>query len=154
MAISDIFIMDRNGLPYLARCYAGKSCKTNPEHTLLTGFFAAISSFSIEFDQEHLVSVEFDSLKLLFHHFENKIVVVGVENTSYEEHAVQLANEIRNKLKQNRYRELTLRHETLDDESEFIEWLDGKVQKNAMGNFTEKLVRSKRSLFQRLKNLF
>ncbi len=146
--------MDKNGLPILARCYAGKSCKANPEHTLLTGFFAAISSFSVEFDQEHLISVEFDALKLIFHHFENKIVVIGVESLSAEEHAINLASAIREKIKDPKYGEIIMNHETLDEDEEFIEWLDTNVEKEAMGNIPEKLAHRKQSFFQRLKSLF
>lgn len=154
MGISDIFILERSGLPFLARCYAGESCKSNPEHTLLTGFFAAISSFSSELDQEHLVSVEFDALKLIFHHFDNMIVVIGVESMSAEDFAINLSNAIKEKIRDPKYSRIILRWETLDEDIEFNSWLDHLMEKEAMGNFTSKMKKPKKQgVLSRLKSL-
>jgi hypothetical protein len=44
----DVFIIDSSGIPYYSRCFGGETCKMRPDHTLQTGFLAALYAFSKE----------------------------------------------------------------------------------------------------------
>jgi len=44
----DIFILDKSGIPYYSKCFGGKTCKMRPDHTLQTGFLAALYAYSKE----------------------------------------------------------------------------------------------------------
>ncbi len=152
MTISDIFILEQSGVPYLARCYGGDSCRANPEHGLLSGFFAALNSFSTELDQNRLISVEFDSLKLLFSQADNKLVVVGLEDKTKEQEAEQIINQILDKMHENPYAEIfEKRPFELLENNEFVQWLDSVVEKEAMGDLSSKLLNKRKSIWQKIK---
>ncbi|MHA2249071.1 MAG: hypothetical protein ACXAD7_01855, partial [Candidatus Kariarchaeaceae archaeon] len=95
--ISDVIIQSTSGIPYIARCYDSEFCQKYPNHMLLTGFFAAMNSFSGEFQQDKLTIVGFDELTLVFERREDILVIFGLENiknNEYDPSIRDVANEI------------------------------------------------------------
>lgn len=62
----DVFILNTAGLPYYSKCFGGETCKAHPDHSLQTGFLAALSAFSEETFGQELKTVIFKEMKLNF----------------------------------------------------------------------------------------
>ncbi|MCG3225939.1 MAG: hypothetical protein H7645_03410 [Candidatus Heimdallarchaeota archaeon] len=73
----DVFILDKSGIPYYSRCFGGETCKMRPDHTLQTGFLAALYAFSKEsYGQQEIRTVIFSDLKLHFKVNQEKDVII------------------------------------------------------------------------------
>ncbi|MCK4896052.1 MAG: hypothetical protein KAS47_04535, partial [Candidatus Heimdallarchaeota archaeon] len=73
----DVFILDSGGIPYYSRCFGGETCKMRPDHTLQTGFLAALYAFSKEsYGQQEIKTVIFSDLKLHFKFDQEKNVII------------------------------------------------------------------------------
>ena len=64
--INDVFVLDSSGVPYFSTCFGGEICKKKPDHLLQSGFIAALFSYSMEFGQRTIRSVEFEDGKMVF----------------------------------------------------------------------------------------
>jgi hypothetical protein len=77
----DIFVLQTSGIPLFAKCFGGNYCKLHPDHSLQTGFLAAMYSFSKEsFGQTELKSVIFKDIKLDFKINKEKEVILVFVN--------------------------------------------------------------------------
>ncbi len=82
----DVFVMDTSGLPYYSKCFGGETCKMQPDHTLQTGFFAAMYAFSKEsFGQQDIQTVVFSNLRLHFKIDKEKDLIVVFTSPLSEE---------------------------------------------------------------------
>lgn len=135
--ISDIIIQNVSGVPYIARCYGGTYCRSDPNHTLVAGFFSAINSFKGEFNQRKLKIVGFDELSLVFEDKDDFLVILGLEKdiTDNEESEIRnIAKDICNEFTE-RYGEIIKKSNliklTIFDD--FIKWVDDRVELASMG---------------------
>lgn len=62
----DIFLFKTSGIPLFGKCFGGEYCKLHPDHSLQTGFLAAIYSYSQESFGDEIQSVIFNEIKLDF----------------------------------------------------------------------------------------
>ncbi|MFX0172934.1 MAG: hypothetical protein ACFE9L_13550 [Candidatus Hodarchaeota archaeon] len=77
----DIFILQTSGIPLFAKCFGGDYYKMHPDHSLQTGFLAAMYSFSKEsFGQTKLKSIIFKDIKLDFKIDNEKEVILVFAN--------------------------------------------------------------------------
>ncbi len=148
MTVTDVFILDTSGYPYLARCYGGIACKANPDHSLLTAFFAALSAFANELNQNHLENVIFDELGLVFEQEDDIIVVVGVEEEKSLDSERPLAKKIKATFLKNDL------FKNFDNEESLIVQIDELVDKHAMGDIKPLVTKRRRNFFNRLKSIF
>ncbi len=152
--ISDLFIQSTSGLPYKASCYGGEYCRMHGEHSLITGFFAAINSFKGEFQQESIDLIKFDQLTLVLEQLGEFMVIVAVDDFKNHERVRNLAKEI---LKEfyDRYGEVLTdnNYAKLSDFNEFDTWLDNKVGK-VVGDLTKLIDQRKQGLLSKIKNRF
>ncbi|MCE7743354.1 MAG: hypothetical protein GOP50_12960 [Candidatus Heimdallarchaeota archaeon] len=90
----DVFIFDSSGIPYYSRCFGGETCKMRPDHTLQTGFLAALYAFSKEsYGQQEIQTVVFTDLKLHFK-VDNEKNVIVVFTTPMEEKDEEVKNQL------------------------------------------------------------
>ena len=90
----DVFILDSSGIPYYSRCFGGETCKMRPDHTLQTGFLAALYAFSKEsYGQQEIQSVIFSDLKLHFK-VDNERNVIVVFTTPLNESDEEVKNQL------------------------------------------------------------
>ena len=81
----DVFVIDGSGIPYYSRCFGGETCKMRPDHTLQTGFLAALYAFSKEsYGQQEIRTVIFSDMKLHFKVDQERDIIV-VFTTPMEE---------------------------------------------------------------------
>ncbi|MHA2253444.1 MAG: hypothetical protein ACXAD7_24010 [Candidatus Kariarchaeaceae archaeon] len=131
--ITDVIIQSTSGIPFVARCFGGTYCQNQPNHSLISGFFAAINSFKGEFQQNRLTIVGFDKLQLIFESENNILVILGIENHSGDDkNAVRsIAREISNEFIKRHgvdiSRSKTIQLEIFDD---FAQWVDKKIERN------------------------
>jgi hypothetical protein len=87
----DVFILDKSGLPYYSKCFGGETCKMRPDHSLQTGFLAALYAFSKEsYGQQEIRTVVFNDMKLHFKTDQEKdIIVVFTSPLSEKEEVVE-----------------------------------------------------------------
>ena len=52
----DIFLLQTSGIPLFAKCIGGDYCKMHPNHSLQTGFLAAMYNFSKESIENKIVT--------------------------------------------------------------------------------------------------
>ena len=76
----DIFIFKTSGIPLFGKCFGGDYCKRHPDHSLHTGFLAAIYSFSQESFGEEIQSVIFNEIKLDFKIDDEKEIILVFAN--------------------------------------------------------------------------
>ncbi len=129
--ISDLFIQNTAGIPYLSKCYGGDYCINNPNHTLITGFFAAINSFKGEFNQNELKYIGFENLELRFYGDDQILVIAGVETKDKIESVNILLKEIFDKFKSMYSKKLNKSLTMNFSTKEFEEWIDEKIGKNS-----------------------
>lgn len=97
MMADDVFILQTSGIPLFARCYGGDFCKLHPDHTLQTGFLAAMYSFSQEsFGQTDLKSVVFKDIRLDFKIDRQKEVIMVFANPLGTENVESKLNQAMN----------------------------------------------------------
>jgi hypothetical protein len=88
LKIQDVFVLSPSGLPYFSKCYGGDFCKLQPDHTLQTGFLAAMYQFSGDFGQKTIDMVRFDQISLHFKPWTDKdfiiVFAVSVEDDEKE----------------------------------------------------------------------
>ena len=90
----DVFIIDSSGIPYYSRCFGGETCKMRPDHTLQTGFLAALYAFSKEsYGQQEIKTVVFSDLKLHFR-VDNERDVIVVFTTPMSETDEEVKNQM------------------------------------------------------------
>ncbi len=138
--ITDIFIQNTSGLPYVARCYKSEICLKGTNHSLINGFFAAIESFKGELGLEKLRLVSFDELSLVFEGTSVIMVIVGVENQYLNLEMIQeLSTEICRKFIETHGLDINdARVIDLKNFEEFIDWLDERVDKLKSGDIVLK----------------
>jgi hypothetical protein len=82
----DVMILKTSGVPLFAKCYAGITCKKHPDHSLQSGFLAALFQFSKETFSEHgIKSVIFDDFKLDFKVDEKNELIIVLANPLEED---------------------------------------------------------------------
>jgi len=64
--VDDVFIFKTSGIPLFGKCFGGEYCKLHPDHSLQTGFLAAIYSYSQESFGDEIQCVIFNEIKLDF----------------------------------------------------------------------------------------
>lgn len=150
--INDIFIQNTSGIPYVARCYGGNYCKTQPDHELVTGFFAAINSFKGELGQSELNNVIYDQINLLFESEGELLVVCNIDNDVDEENFRQIASNLQNKFIDLYGDPTSTTISANQDFSKFTEWMDSQVG-NGMADLRP-LLEPKQGIWSRIKSWF
>ena len=126
-AIQDVFVIDRGGIPYVARCYGGEYCKNQPDHALLTGFFSALDTFGRELGQDALKEVHFDKLSLLYDSDSELMIVLSLSPDSNIDDFSDVAKEIREKFSTDFSENIKNSYISSEDVDEFIVWIDSLV---------------------------
>lgn len=149
--INDIFIQNTSGIPYIARCYGGNYCKTQPDHELVTGFFAAINSFRGELGQDELNNVIYDQINLVFESVGDLLVVCNIDNEIDDETFRVLAKKLRDEFmaKFGENEEVNVR--SGDNFSEYISWMDEQVGQG-MADLTPLIQTKPRGIFTKIKD--
>ncbi len=81
----DIIILNASGIPYFAKCFGGKTCTQVKDHTLLTGFIAAMASLTKEIGYEKLWRVIFTNrVKMAFRVDDSKKIIAVITATANE----------------------------------------------------------------------
>ena len=149
--INDIFIQNTSGIPYVARCYGGNYCQTQPDHELVTGFFAAINSFKGELGQKELHNVVYDQINLIFESQDEVLVVCNidsnVEEATFREVASTLLDTFMDKYSDNGEIEASPH----DDFSDYITWMDETVGQG-MGDLRGLLYQPRKGILSRIKD--
>lgn len=150
--INDLFIFDESGIPHMARCFGGKLCKLDAQHTLLTGFLAAVNSFKGEFDQTELRTVAFDKAKLIFSTENSTLAALYVESEDDTEEMRKLCSTILTKFNKDHNIPEDGVILGVDPSEEFVDWVDNYLHLQAMGSIKKLLKEKKNSLWQSFKN--
>jgi len=148
--INDIFIQNTSGIPYVARCYGGNYCQTQPDHELVTGFFAAINSFKGELGQKELNNVIYDNINLVFVNTGDLLVVCNIDSNVDEEEFRGIATKLQEKF-MNDYGDGTeITASPSESFAPYVDWMDEQIG-TGMGDL-KGLVEPKRGIFTKIKS--
>jgi hypothetical protein len=149
--ISDLYIQNTSGIPYVARCYGGDECENNPSHSLMTGFFAAINAFKGELGRDKLTTIGFDEFILIVECSNDIMVVVGVESHDHIDELRKVATDLGNEFNK-RYSEVISQSTFVETSqfNEFTKFIDKTFEQTPMGDMIE-LFQPKEGLWSKLK---
>ena len=152
--ISDVIVQNTAGIPYFARCYGGNYCKMHADHSLLTGFFAAINSFKGEFNQRSLRMINFDELTLVIEQCDDFLVIIGTDEFVLHEKVRTVAKEVMSEFN-NRFGDKlnSSYYARLPEFDEFDNWMQSKIG-NAIGDLKPMIEKRKDSFLGRIKSRF
>lgn len=152
--ISDVIIQNTAGIPYFAKCYGGDYCKMHADHSLLTGFFAAINSFKGEFNQKALKMINFDELTLVMEQCEDFLVIIGTDEFDLHPKVRTVAKEVMDEFN-NRFGDKlsSSYYARIPEMDEFESWMQSKIG-NAMADLSPLIEKRKENFLGRIKNRF
>lgn len=152
--ISDVIIQNTAGIPYFAKCYGGDYCKMHADHSLLTGFFAAINSFKGEFNQKALKMINFDELTLVMEQCEDFLVIIGTDEFDLHPKVRTVAKEVMDEFN-NRFGDKlsSSYYARLPEMEGFETWMETKIG-NAMADLSPLIEKRKENFLGRIKNRF
>lgn len=152
--ISDVIIQNTAGIPYFAKCYGGDYCKMHADHSLLTGFFAAINSFKGEFNQKALKMINFDELTLVMEQCEDFLVIIGTDEFDLHPKVRTVAKEVMDEFNNRFGDKLSSRYYArIPEMDEFESWMQSKIG-NAMADLSPLIEKRKENFLGRIKNRF
>lgn len=152
--ISDVIIQNTAGIPYFAKCYGGDYCKMHADHSLLTGFFAAINSFKGEFNQKALKMINFDELTLVMEQCEDFLVIIGTDEFDLHPKVRTVAKEVMDEFNNRFGDKLSSRYYArIPEMDEFESWMQLKIG-NAMADLSPLIEKRKENFLGRIKNRF
>lgn len=151
--ISDVFIQNTSGIPYVARCFGGDYCKMHMDHALITGFFAALNSFKGEFGQEAMRMVDFDKVTLVMEQFGEFLVIIGTDEFDSHPKVREVAKDIMEEFRARFGEQLERQASKIPDFKEYVDWLEEKIGK-AMGDLKPMLEKKNEGFVSKLKNIF
>lgn len=152
--ISDVIIQNTAGIPYFAKCYGGDYCKMHADHSLLTGFFAAINSFKGEFNQKALKMINFDELTLVMEQCEDFLVIIGTDEFDLHPKVRTVAKEVMDEFNNRFGDKLSSRYYArIPEMDEFESWMQSKIG-NAMADLSPLIEKKKENFLGRIKNRF
>ena len=134
--LNDLFVQNTSGIPYISRCYGGNFCKLQPDHALVTGFFAAINSFKGEFGQKELNNVLYEEINLSFASNEDLLVVFNLDRKADENQFKDLANKISKKFIETFPEYNSGKSLPAKKVDEFSQWVDDLTATKAMQYIT------------------
>lgn len=152
--ISDVIIQNTSGIPYFARCYGGDYCKMHADHSLLTGFFAAINSFKGEFNQKALRMINFNELTLVMEQCDDFLVIIGTDEFDLHPKVRNVAKEVMDEFNK-RFKDILdpSYYAKISEMEGFENWMQSKIG-NAMADLSPLIEKRKDSFMGRIKNRF
>lgn len=153
--INDIIIFGSHGLPYIAKCYGGDACKADPAHSLVSGFFAALNSFTAEYVEDELRTVEFKNSKIGFSRDGQVLIAI---HTASNHNSNQLREDVDGLLGSfiEMYPSLVDEEEFSDSSkfTDFSEWLDNNFNPNPKKDLKKLLEKKKTSFWKKVRSIF
>lgn len=131
--ITDVFVQNISGLPYISRCYSNELCSTGKSHSLIAGFFSALNAFTTEIRQTSLRIIGFDIIEFILECEGDILVIFGLERGEYDEEAVRkIGRMVREEFVVRFGEQIRTKGLLNADLNDFIYWIDEQIEQSSM----------------------